>query len=284
MISPIQISVSLRSVSWYSKIKFVVIRRHKTYVGLRISSALTGSAALFKRFMRSKALQATLGWCLAAYMVLIKYTTRWTIERADLAAPFIGTDKGLIALTWHSRFLMLNSAWKKTWQPPHVLISLSRDGGLVNYTARFLGLSVIRGSSRKIGSRKAKGGSGALREMKAALDNGACVVITPDGPRGPRQRLGDGSLRLAKMTGRPILPCTFSVKNRIAFNSWDKFIFPLPFGKGRIVWGTPITIAPDASEDMIDEQRQRIEAEMNIFLADADRALGHDIIGPASAS
>ncbi len=231
--------------------------------------------------MRSKALQAALGWCLAAYMVMIKYTTRWTVERSEAAAPVIGNGKGLIALTWHSRFLMLNSAWKKNFQPPHVLISMSRDGALVSYTTRFLGLATIRGSSRKVGSGKAKGGSSALRHMKSALDDGGCIVMTPDGPRGPRQRLGAGPLRLSKMTGAPILPCTFAVKNRIIFKSWDRFILPLPFGRGRIIWGTPVTIAPDADDNYIEQHRQQIEAEMNSLLRHADTALGHTPIEPA---
>ncbi len=222
-----------------------------------------------------------LGALLAAYMVLIKYTTRWTFERADIAADVIENGGGLIALTWHSRFLMLNSAWKKSWQHPFVLISLSRDGALVSYTTRFLGLSTIRGSARKAGSSKAKGGSSALRNMKAALDSGGCIVITPDGPRGPRQRLGDGPLRLAKMSGTPILPCTFSVKNRIAFKSWDRFILPLPFGRGRIVWGTPVRVPLDADDAHIETLRQSIETEMNMFLAHADTALGHSPIAAA---
>ncbi len=232
--------------------------------------------------MRSKAVQSALGAMLAAYMVLIKYSTRWTVEREAQASDVIGNGRGLIALTWHSRFLMLNSAWKKTYQHPHVLISLSRDGALVSYTAEFLGLSTIRGSSRKVGSRKAKGGSTALRNMKGALDTGGCIVITPDGPRGPRQRLGDGPLRLSKMSGAPILPCTFSVKNRMTFRSWDRFILPLPFGRGRIIWGTPVTIPADASDQDIEIIRHQIETEMNVLLSQADAALGHAPIEPAA--
>ena len=225
-----------------------------------------------------------LGALLAAYMVMIKFTTRWTFERSDIAGEVIGNGKGLIALTWHSRFLMLNSAWKKGWQHPFVLISLSRDGALVSYTTQFLGLSTIRGSSRKVGSGKAKGGSSALRNMKAALDSGGCIVITPDGPRGPRQHLGDGPLRLAKMSGAPILPCTFSVKNRIAFKSWDRFILPLPFGRGRIVWGTPIAVPADADDAQIEALRLSIESEMNMFLEHADTDLGHAPIRPVDKS
>jgi len=239
---------------------------------------------VFKRFMRSAAIQKCLGFLLAAYMVLIKYTTRWSIQRTDGIAPIIESGKGVIALTWHSRFLMLNSAWKKKWQLPHVLISRSRDGALVANTTHFLGLKTIRGSTRQIGSDKGKGGSSALRGMITAIENNACVVITPDGPRGPRQRLGEGPLRLSKMTGAPIIPCIFAVRNRIQFKSWDRFVLPLPFGRGVIIWGTPVVIPADATDRDMKKYKDQIENEMNIFLADSDRGLGHDPVEPAEVS
>lgn len=230
---------------------------------------------MFKRFMRSKAVQITLGFIIAAYMVLVKYTTRWEFEREDISAPVIGNGKGLIALTWHSRFLMLNSAWKKKWQLPHVLISRSRDGQIVAHTSHFLGLKTIRGSARKKAQKDTKGGAKASRDIIGALEQGGCIVVTPDGPRGPRQRLGDGPLRLAKLTGAPILPCTFSVKNRIQFKSWDRFVWPLPFGKGKIIWGTPVHIPGNISEKKLDSLRLEIENEMNLYLVKADTSLGH---------
>jgi len=134
---------------------------------------------VFKRFMRSKAVQIALGWLVAAYMVLVKYTTRWTIERQDKAQPVIDSGSGLIALTWHSRFMMLNSAWKKDWQMPHVLISRSRDGAIVAHATHFLGLKTIRGSAKKAGSLKAKGGAKAGHDIITALESGGCIVITP---------------------------------------------------------------------------------------------------------
>lgn len=228
---------------------------------------------MFKRFMRSAAVQTVLGALVAAYMTLVKYTTRWTVERADVAAPVIESGKGLIALTWHSRFLMLTAAWKKNFQHPHVLISRSRDGDIVARTSNVLGLTTIRGSARKAG--KAKGGAQAGHEILTAIEKGGCIVVTPDGPRGPRQRLGAGPLRLARMSGAPILPCTFAVRNRKQFGSWDRLILPFPFGRGLIIWGTPVTVPEGADEAEIEALRQSIETEMNAFLADADTRLGH---------
>lgn len=209
-------------------------------------------------------------------MTFVKYTTRWDILHADRAEPVISSGDGLIALTFHSRFLLLTSAWKKRFQHPHVLISRSRDGAVVAWTCRWLGLSTVRGSAKNAAKTKVKGGGKAGREILDAIENGGCIVITPDGPRGPRQRVPVGPLRLAKLSGAPILPCTFAVTNRKQFKSWDRFVLPLPFGRGKIIWGTPVHVSDNASDAEIETIRARIEAEMNQDMASADLALGHD--------
>jgi len=213
-------------------------------------------------------------------MVIIKYTTRWEVEQFENIAPFIESREGIIVMTWHSRFLMLNSAWKKTYAMPYVLISRSRDGAIVAKASRFLGLRTIRGSSKKSGSDRVKGGAQASLEIVGALDRSGCIVITPDGPRGPRQRVGVGPLRLARLTGTKIVPCIFSVSRRKQFDSWDKFILPLPFGRGKIIWGSPINLSESADERLLESQRLALEAEMNTLLAEADTAMGHAPVLP----
>lgn len=231
---------------------------------------------MFKRLMRSEFMQSVIGGLIALWMTFVKYTTRWDILHADRAEPVISSGDGLIALTFHSRFLLLTSAWKKRFQHPHVLISRSRDGAVVAWTCRWLGLSTVRGSAKNAAKTKVKGGGKAGREILDAIENGGCIVITPDGPRGPRQRVPVGPLRLAKLSGAPILPCTFAVTNRKQFKSWDRFVLPLPFGRGKIIWGTPVHVSDNASDAEIETIRARIEAEMNQDMASADLALGHD--------
>lgn len=230
---------------------------------------------MFKRLMRSSFMQACLGGLVASWMTLIKYTTRWDILYPERAQPLIDGQHGLIALTFHSRFLLLTSAWKRSYQHPHVLISRSRDGAVVAWTCRWLGLSTVRGSARNAAKTKIKGGGKAGREILDAIDQGGCVVITPDGPRGPRQRVPIGPFRLAKLSGAPILPCTFTVARRRQFKSWDRFVLPLPFGRGQIVWGTPVRVPQDMNETGIERLRARVETEMNQLMAEADRAMGH---------
>ena len=77
------------------------------------------------------------------------------------------------------------------------------------------------------------------------------------------------------------MPCTFAVARRKQFDSWDRFILPKLFGKGLIIWGTPVCIDKDLSDDDLEAIRPSIETEMNNLLAEADRALGHTPIEPA---
>lgn len=237
---------------------------------------------MFKRFMRSSLAQSVIGFGVAAYMVLVKYTTRWEVIGLENVSRHIGNGQGLICMTWHSRFLMLNAAWSKKYQLPHVLISRSRDGAVVARASHFLGLKTIRGSARRALDKKGgKGGAAAFREMLKVIDAGHCVVITPDGPKGPRQRLGGGPVRLATISGAPLVSCIFAVKNRKQINSWDRFVLPLPFGKGVIIWGTPAILNPEMAEAELAKVSAELEAEMNENMARADRICGHAPCAPA---
>ncbi len=246
---------------------------------------------MFKRFMRSPLVQSLAAFALAAYMVVVKYTTRWEVKGLDNIAPFMGNGEGLIVMTWHSRFLMLNAGWKKSYQKPHVLISRSRDGDIVAKTSQILGINAVRGSARRGKKGKGgqsnspskgpnKGGVAAFLAMQNAVDGGGCIVITADGPKGPRQRLGSGPLTLAKRTSAPLFSCIFSVKNRKQVNSWDKFIIPLPFGRGQIIWSPATYIDKDISDADFAALRAKLEQAMNADLDKADSALGHTLTLP----
>jgi len=234
---------------------------------------------VFKRLLRRPGVQSTAGWSVAQYMRLVKRTTRWEFRDRERVAHILGSGNGVIALTWHSRFLMLTAAWEADELDPYVMISRSRDGAIVAATCKALGLKTIRGSRPKKG--KYKGGDAAAAAALTAIRAGGCVVITPDGPRGPRQRLGEGPLRLARATGAPIMPCTFAVARRKQFDSWDRFVLPKLFGKGLILWGTPVNIPAETSHDGLEQYRLRIETEMNTLLVEADMAFGHDAVDPA---
>jgi lysophospholipid acyltransferase (LPLAT)-like uncharacterized protein len=92
-----------------------------------------------------------------------------------------------------------------------------------------------------------------------------------------------GPVVLAKIAGAPLLAVTWATSNRLVFEkSWDQFVFPLPFGKGALIWGNPIAPpSPDASDAEVEAVRLALEAEMNRIAAEADRFAGVPAIAPA---
>jgi lysophospholipid acyltransferase (LPLAT)-like uncharacterized protein len=236
---------------------------------------------MLKRILRSTPMQASLGFLLAAYMGLVKATTRWRVEGADVIEPIWRERKGVIGCVWHARVLMTIAGWPRHVQPATILISRSPDGEFVARAAKHHDIGVIRGSARNAKKDKEKGGSAAFRAMIDHVNNGGCMAVTPDGPRGPRMRASMGAVRLSRATGAPMMAFAWSTTARIVFNSWDRFILPLPFSRGVIVWKGPI--APPASGEAEDLEDKRLELErlMNSAAAEADVACGKEVIAPA---
>ncbi len=214
-------------------------------------------------------------------MELITRSTRWKSPNHELVAAAWAKGGGVIGAFWHSRFLMTVAGWprRKGVQPPKILISMSPDGEFVSIGAQLLKVGVIRGSKAK--GKKDKGGTSAFREMLRHLKGGGCMAITPDGPRGPRMRAGIGAIQLAKLSGAPIILFAWSTKRRIVFNSWDRFVMPLPFGEGYLLWGGPIIVPADASAEQMEELRARLERELIDLTQEADRLAGVEICQPA---
>jgi lysophospholipid acyltransferase (LPLAT)-like uncharacterized protein len=57
--------------------------------------------------------------------------------------------------------------------------------------------------------------------------SGVDLVVTPDGPNGPRQRAKMGVIQLARASKLPIISLAFSCSKKL-FASWDRFMVPYP--------------------------------------------------------
>lgn len=244
----------------------------------------TGKATglMIKAILNSGPVQAALGALLAGYMSLVKATTRWERRGLDHAQPVWDSQGGVVGCVWHSRILMTIAVWPRTAQPPAILISRSKDGDVVADAARRHDVGVVRGSSlnqRKTG--KQKGSVGAFREMARHVETGGCMAVTPDGPRGPRMRARAGAVKLARTAGVPLLPCAWSTSRAIVFNSWDRFMLPLPFARGVIVYAEPIEIDVEADDKAIKAATLTLEERLNAATAEADIACGRTVTEPA---
>ena len=188
-----------------------------------------------KSLLRSSIVAALLGRLIWVWMVLIARTVRWTVEIDPEARRAWEQNDGVVVASWHSRILLLPSGWVRfirSWKDRvnrgAMLISLSPDGEAVARAIDHLELHAIRGSAANKKKRKDKGGARAIAEAARLLKSGCAVCITPDGPRGPAERVSPGAIMIAQRAGAPIVPYALSVNPCHRLSTWDRFIIPFP--------------------------------------------------------
>ena len=222
---------------------------------------------LLKTIGRKPVVQRSVAALVAGLMAAVKHTTRWEAVNAGAAADAHAGTTPVIVAFWHNRLAMMPACWPSQ-APFHMLISGHADGRLIAGTIAHFGYASIAGSSTR-------GGADALRQMARAVKEGASIGVTPDGPRGPRMTVSDGVLALARLTGAPILPLAVSVSRRIVLNTWDQLIIPLPFGRGAMIWGDPLTVPRDADEAALAALKEQLEQDLTRVSNEADNLTGH---------
>lgn len=222
---------------------------------------------LIKALTRQDGVRNVLCRLAALYIRAVHGSGRWSVTGGEAPAAFWDQGKPFILAFWHGRIMMMPFAWRRG-VAIHMLISQHRDGQIIARTVSHFGIDTVAGSS-------SRGGSAALRTMLKTLKGGHCVGITPDGPRGPRMRATDGIAQLARLSGAPVIPCSFSTRRRKLVGSWDRFLLALPFTRGVFLWGAPIAVPADADAGQLAEARQAIEDSLNALTDEADRRMGH---------
>ncbi|HPF22996.1 MAG TPA: lysophospholipid acyltransferase family protein [Hyphomonas sp.] len=222
-----------------------------------------------KSLLRSSIVAGILGRLIWVWMALVSRTVRWTVEVHPEARQAWRDYDGVVVASWHSRILLLPAGWirfirgwKDRVNRAAMLISLSPDGEAVARAIDHLGLHAIRGSAgNKKKKNKDKGGARAIAEASRLLKTGTAVCITPDGPRGPAERVSPGAIMIAQRAGAPIVPYALSVSGARRLNTWDRFIIPFPFTRGAIVLGPPIATPRTADPELLQaELQERLDA------------------------
>lgn len=212
---------------------------------------------MFRRLIRSDAAQLAFAWLLGLYLAGVYRTTRWTLlgeaslrlafpEAPDPEAPgpdTPGQPRAAIAAFWHERLPMMPMLWLQARRrvpslaaaQAHVLVSRHRDGRFIGEVVRRFHLDMVHASTNR-------GGATGMRVLLRMLGQGDLVVITPDGPRGPRRVAAPGVAQLAAVSGLPVLPCAARTTRAIVLPSWDRMVLPLPFARGVLVLCPPVPV------------------------------------------
>jgi lysophospholipid acyltransferase (LPLAT)-like uncharacterized protein len=214
-------------------------------------------------------MQGFISWAVGTYLFAALRTTRWQLHGVANFSPFARGDV-VIAAFWHERLALMPMLWltARAMHPHepasiHMLVSQHRDGKMIASILHRLGVHAVHGSS-------SGGGAAGIRQAISVLRGGSQIVITPDGPRGPRRIAAPGVARLAALSGAPVLPCAAQISRRRVLKSWDRMVIPLPFGKGVLVCEPAIRVARDDWETSLPE----IMKAMTAATTRADRLCG----------
>lgn len=188
-------------------------------------------------------------------------STRFVAEGEDNFLRYRKAGQPVIFVLWHGRLLPLS--YRHRGQGIVTLVSRSADG---EYLARILehwGFVPARGSSNR-------GGTTALRELVRHARAGRSLAITPDGPRGPRQKLKPGVLLAAQLTGAPLVPVAAAASRGWWLGKWDRFLVPRPFARIHVLYGTPICVPRELQGQSLEEWSGRVEETLNELMLRAD--------------
>ncbi|RKR04007.1 lysophospholipid acyltransferase family protein [Maricaulis maris] len=237
-----------------------------------------------KRLLSRPWAQEALAFLILLYLELVRRSIRWEHRNADFVQSVWDERKPILGCVWHGRILMALHGWARQKDRMVALASRSREGEIGSRLTRWYKVGVVRGSSRNPDKPGAtKGGEAAYRAMVNHLNAGGCGAVTPDGPRGPRMRAGYGAVRMARDTGVPILPFTWSTRRKTVLrNAWDHHCLPHFFTRGIIIWGEPIHVAKNAGPEELEAARLALETTLNAITREADEAVGGDIVEPDS--
>ena len=187
---------------------------------------------MIKKILQNVYIQNLVGFLISLYIRICFHTSLWYVKNNKILETYIKKKSKIIVIFWHNRLLMAPFCWeyKNNFK---MLISSHRDGRIISCAVSHLGIDTIEGSSSKNKISSAK-------QIINELIQKNIIGITPDGPRGPNQKIKEGLISMQKKTNSVIFPLCYSAKFYKKLSSWDKFMFVFPFNKFVAVWGKPI--------------------------------------------
>jgi lysophospholipid acyltransferase (LPLAT)-like uncharacterized protein len=194
----------------------------------------------------------------AAAVVLVRLLFKTcrieVVTEVEGCCPYEDTgDKRFLYCVWHDDILMTCFCGRPKRMAG--LVSPHQDGSYLAEAFRRLGITSVRGSSKR-------GASRALRELLDRVRD-LHVAITPDGPRGPRRQMKTGIIYLASRSGRVIIPAAHACRRpwRIR-GSWTDMQLPRPFTRIHARGGPAFIVPADLDREQLEIYAQRLQAEM----------------------
>ena len=161
----------------------------------------------------------------AFYVYIVYVSSKKIFINKTSFDKLILENESFIYALWHDHLLLSPLTWQ-TKKRIDILISKHKDGDIIADLIKYHGFNSIRGSTNNPKKGKEKNTISSIRNIIKTLRGNVSIGITPDGPRGPRHKVSEGTINIARISNKKILPMALAYKEQWVLNTWDKFIIP----------------------------------------------------------
>lgn len=202
-------------------------------------------------------------------VTMLCYSLHISAKNEKAIEELVNQNKRFVIAFWHGT--MLYPWYYFKGQKILGITSKSKDGDLLAKTLKNWKYTVVRGSS-------SKGGDIALGIMVDFAKNEGSVAITPDGPKGPKEKFKAGAVVVAKKSGIPLVLMGVAYDKKVKLKSWDRFEVPKPFSRVSVIFSEPIEVSPNLSYDETSKVIENCETIINNLQIEAEAVLKTKII------
>ena len=195
-----------------------------------------------KKLLKNTFMQKILAILTVIYIFIVRISSKIKYENENIPEEFWKNKKPFILAFWHNQLMMISFAWKVD-KRLNVIASGHSDGRFGAIVGKYYKLNNIPTYS--------KDSKFFLKQIFTRLKNREYIGITPDGPRGPKEQVAEGIIKIAQISKVPIIVCGFWSSKNFKLKSWDSFMITLPFSKCCFVWQSPIYVPKDLNGNEI---------------------------------
>lgn len=204
----------------------------------------------------------------AAWIWLVKTTSRVEEDGWEDVAQAIEEHGAVILLVWHQRLMMTPYIIHGDRSKVRSLTSTGRSGRVAGRMHQCFGIKTI--AMPRDGS-----GTAEMRLVVRGLRDGCSIGIAPDGSRGPARISKPTPIQWARAAQVPMFMFAFSCRRFWTSPTWDQMMCPKPFNRMALLWkrfdvAVPRRISPEA----ITALARQLDVELDALTAEADRRVG----------
>ena len=213
-----------------------------------------------KKILKNIIIQNFLAFIASIYIYLVKFTSKFQYENENIPKKYWDNKKPFILAFWHNQLMTISFGWQ-TKKQINILASGHSDGRFGAIVGKYFNLNNIPtyDENKNI----------SLRLIFKLLEKKNYLGIAPDGPRGPKEEVSIGIIKIAKKTNIPIIPVGYWSSKNFTLNSWDSFLITLPFSKCSFVWGEPINVSKNVDDNEITNLQKLLTTNINLCIKKA---------------